>query len=249
MRIKIFLKMLKSISVAVISTVALAGCMDLGDFSDEEEYYDTFGDVRLVYQNPDADEKDIEYEDYSVEDYFYNKNTGEKFSYGNPKDEESDEGKDIPQLSYVYMAIPVEQDLRIESFALYFNATQTCSMEVFFYVVNELPNGGNFKNIWLLGEPEYQQKPDNNGGTESEKIEYSDPNEDCIVAKATMQVKAGKWDALIVDDWYGNSDLEIKEDQYLLLRFINNSGANTTGNVPVAFRTTNLLIRAFPKRT
>ena len=113
-----------------------------------------------MYQNPDADEKDIEYEDYSVEDYFYNKSTGEKFSYGNPKDEESDEGKDIPQLSYVYMAIPVEQDLRIESFARDFNATQTCSMEVFFYVVDELPNGGNFKNIWLLGEPEYQQKPD-----------------------------------------------------------------------------------------
>ena len=132
MRIKIFLKKLVSISVAAILAAALVGCFDLGDFSDEADYYAAFGDVRLVYQNPNTKEKDVEKEDYSIQDYFYNKNTGEDFAYGDPKDEDPDEGKDIPQLSYVYMAIPVQRDMRVDSVALYFNALQTCSLEVFF---------------------------------------------------------------------------------------------------------------------
>jgi hypothetical protein len=200
--------------------------------------------VKLVYQNPAVAEKDIENEEYSVKDYFYNKNTGEDFSYGDPKDEESDEGKDIPQLSYVYMAIPVEQDLSVESFALYFNALQTCSMEVVFYLVDDLPDGGDFSNVWLLGEPEYQQKQED-GETVEEKIEYSDPKDECIVAKTTLQVKAGEWTSLIVSNWNTAGDLVVKDGQYLLLRFINNSGANTDGKPSVAFRVTNLLIRAF----
>lgn len=243
MRIKIFLQKLISISVTVVLAVTLTGCFDLGDFSDESAYYDAFGDVRLVYQNPNADEKDIEYEDYGIEDYFYNKNTGKNFTYGNPDDEETDEGKTIPQLSYVYMSIPVRQDMSVNSVALYINALQTCSLDVYFYVVDELPNGGDFTKIWLLGEPEYQQKQEY-GGTVFEKIEYSDPSDTLLVAKATIQVQAGKWNSFIVDKWNGNNAIEIKDEQYLLLRFINNSGVSTSGNVPLEFRVTNLLIRA-----
>ena len=241
MRIKIFLKKFISISVAAILAVTLAGCFDLGDFSDESAYYATFGDVIMVY----AVEKDVECEDYSVKDYFYNKNTGENFAYGDPKDEETDTGKDIPQLSYVYMAIPVQQDLHMRSFALYFNALQTCALDVFFYVVDDLPGGGDFENIRLLGDPEYQQKLDNNGETIYEKIEYSDPSDTFMVAKATMQVKTEEWDSLIVDNWSDENAVEIKSGQYLLLRFVNNSGASTGENPPVEFRVTNLLIRAF----
>jgi hypothetical protein len=127
MRIKIFLKRLVSISVSAILAVTLVGCFDLGDYSDEAAYYEAFGDVKLVYQNPTVVEKDVENEDYSIKDYFYNKNTGEDFAYGDPKDDDPDEGKDIPQLPYLYMAIPAERNLKIESLALYFNAQQTCS--------------------------------------------------------------------------------------------------------------------------
>ena len=96
MRIKIFLKKLVTIGVTAIFAFMLVGCFDLGIFEDEQTYYSVFGDVILVYQNPNVAEKDIENKDYSVKDYFYNKNTGENFGYGDPKDEESDEGKDIP---------------------------------------------------------------------------------------------------------------------------------------------------------
>ena len=252
MRIKIFLKKLISIGVVAIMAVTLVGCFDLGDFSDDATYYATFGDVRLVYQNPNATEKDIETKDYSIEDYFYNKNTGENFVYGNPKDEESDEGKDIPQLPYVYMAIPVKQDLSVDSMALYFNALQTCSLEIFFYVVDELPNGGDFTNVRLLGEPEYQQKLDENGHPMTDennqpildKIEYSDPDESLMVACTTTRVKNGEWVSLVMDNWNNGNIAQINAGQYLLLRFVNNGGANAGGNPSVAFRVTNLLIRA-----
>ena len=254
MRTKLFQKKLVSIGVAAVLAATAVGCFDLGEFSDEEAYYDAFGDVQLVYQNPSAAEKDVESEDYSIKDYFYNKNTGEDFTYGDPKDEDPDEGKDIPQLPYVYMVIPAERDMMVESLALYFNALQTCSLEVFFYVVDDLPDGGDFETIWLLGEPEYQQKLDENKKPMTdenglpiygdEKIEYSDPDDSLMVAKTTLRVKEGAWVSLIVDDWSKGNPMDLKDGQYLLLRFVNNSGANTAGNPSVAFRVTNLLIRA-----
>lgn len=241
MRIKSFFKTLITISVAVICTATLAGCFDLGDFSDESAYYNAFGNVTLVYQNPNSVEKDIDSEDYSIKDYFYNKNTGKDFTYGDPEDEEAGAEKSIPQLPYVYMVIPVEQNLSIDSLALYFNTIQTCVLEVSVYVVDNLPD---FDEIRLLGEPEYQQKLEN-GETVNEKINYSDPDNSLIVATATKQLKTGKWDSIIVNTWNNENALSIKKGQYILLRFINNSGENTTDGLCVDFRVTNLLIRAF----
>ena len=281
MRIKIFLKKFIAISVAVLGTVTLTGCFDLGGFTNDEDYYNAFGDVGLFYQ------KEIDTKEYSIKDYFYNKATGEDFAYGDPKDSEPDEGKDIPQLPYVYMVIPVENDLSMESFALYFNATQTCSLEVYFYVVDELPD---FTHVRLWGDPEYQPEEDDNGDIKYkqqvdangvpmvdangdpiyeqkkdengnpmvdaegnpiyepilEKVDYSDPDDRLIVAKTSVHVKNGQWVSLVAENWNGQDTVQIAEDQYLLLRFINNSGAYTGENPSVAFRVTNLLIRAFP---
>ena len=252
MRIKIFFKRLISISVAVVLAVTLVGCFDLGDFRDEEDYYASIGDVELVYQNPNEIEKDIEQSEYSIRDYFYNKNTGEDFTYGDPKDDESDEGKDIPQLPYVYMVIPLNRDLCVESVALYFNALRTCSLGILVYVVDNLPDDGDFTNIMLLGDPEYRQKLDDDGNPMTDEnnmpilelIKYSDPDDRSIVASTTTYVENGEWVSMVLDKWNGEKNIEIKESQYLLLRFINNSGLNTGDNLSVAFRVTNLLIRA-----
>jgi hypothetical protein len=242
MRIKIFLKKLAAIGAAAIMAAVLVGCFDLGDFSDDAAYYDAFGEISLVYS---TEKKEAEYKKYSVEDYFYNKATGEDFSYGNPKDEEPDGGKDIPQLPYVYMAIPVQQDMKIDSLALYFNAVEDCPIEVAFYLVNELPDGGSFSDIRLLEDPEYLPESNGNGEEEPEKIKYSDPDDSLMVAKTTLQAKGGNWVSLLVNDWSGENMLEVKEGQYVLLRFINNSGIYTGQNPFVSFRVTNLLIRAF----
>ena len=253
MRIKIFLKKLIAISVAVLWAATLVGCFDLGDFSDESAYYTSFGDVRMVYQNPKSLEKDMEYEDYSIKDYFYNKNTGENFTYGDPKDEESDEGKDFPQLEYVYMAIPIEKNMSIESLSLYLKATKSCELEVFFYLVDEMPDDGDFTRVKLWGEPEFQQKFDENGrpildGSGNfvyEKLVYSDPDESQKVAETSVFATQNQWVSLTASHWTVGQLLTVKESQYLLIRFANNCGVGKTENSPVSFRATNLLIRAF----
>jgi hypothetical protein len=242
MRIKIFLKKLAAIGAAAILSAAPAGCFDLGDFNEDSDYYAAFGEISLVHS---IDKKEAECKKYSIEDYFYNKNTGEDFSYGNPKDDEPDEEKDIPQLPYVYMAIPVLQDLSIDSLALYFNTVKSCRLEVVFYVVGDLPNDGDFSNIRLLDDPEYQKKPGDNGGIIYEKIEYSDPDESLIVAQTALQVQKGVWDSFTVNSWSSGNTVEVKKGQYLLLRFINNSGIYTGEDSLIEFRVTNLLIRAF----
>ena len=57
-----------------------------------------------------------------------------------------------------------------------------------------------------------------------------------------MELTGGEWDSILMEKWDNGSVIQIKESQYLLLRFVNNSGLNT--DIPVAFRVTNLLIRA-----
>ena len=293
MRIKSFLKKLVAIGVAVIFTVTLVGCYDLGDFSDESAYYEAFGEIGLVYGFRENGKKKVTVEDYDVEDYFYNKNTVEDFSYGDDS-EDDEEGalKDIPQLAYTYMVIPILRDMNLDSLVLYFNATQTCSLEIDFYLVDALPDGGEFENVKLWGDPEKPEKPEESESSEAsedesletsedesletsedesseasedesletsedessetsedsstseENIGYSDPDESLRIAQATQSVKEGEWVSLLVDKWNGKNVAEIKEGQYLLLHFVNNSGAYTGETPSVAFRVTNLLIRA-----
>jgi hypothetical protein len=108
------------------------------------------------------------------------------------------------------------------------------------------------------GNPIYVQKTDENGNLMVdeqgnpiyepilEKVDYSDPDDSLIVAKANVYVKNEEWVSLTVENWNGKSALEIEENQYVLLRFVNNSGVYTGINHSVEFRVTNLLIRAFP---
>ena len=236
MRIKIFLKKLISIGVAVILAVTLVGCFDLGDFSDEEAYYDSFGDIRLVY--PTA-ENEVDYEDYSVSKYFYNERTGESFEYD---DLETSEVETIPKLPYAYMSIPITREMSIESLALYFNSDIAANVEVFVYLVGEadLPDGGEFTNIKLLVDPEYPQESNDEG----EPVTYSDPDDEFIVAKSRVSMQKDNWVSFMVE-WKGENVLHVADGQYLLLRFINNGGLNTTNAPMVAFNTTNLLVRAF----
>ena len=64
-----------------------------------------------------------------------------------------------------------------------------------------------------------------------------------VSATANVRVEGGEWVSFVVENWNNANAVEIKESQYLLLRFVNNSGLNTTG-IAVSFRVTNLLIRA-----
>ena len=242
MRIKIFAKKLIAISVAVLSTVTLANCFDLGDFSDESAYYAAFGDIGLIDGSRTEKEggevvREINQEDYDIQEYFYKDSFNVKSSVGEAEE------KYTPQLPYIYMAIPVEQDMNVDSLVLYFNATKACALETSFYVVDTLPD---FTNIRLLGDPEYQQKYDEGTGELiEEKLQYTDPDDTLLVGTTSVQVKDGVWVSLLMDTWNGADVIKINAGQYLLLRFMNNSGGYVGEQevASVTFSVANLLIR------
>ena len=252
MVIKIFLKKLIPLIVAVVMAVTFTGCFDLGDFENEEDYYEAFGDVKLVYQDHESLIKDINTSDYSVEDYFYNANTGNDFTYGNPDDDIPDEGKDIPQLAYLYMAIPMDKSLNIDSFALFFNSTVTGGLKIEFYLVDDLPGGGGFDNVKIFGDPEYREvldgdgKPllDKDGKPILEPVLYDDPSADDMIAKANVYLDAGVWNSVLLEEFDGDDVVTVNESQYLLLKFVNNGGYKAEEDLVMPFRTTNLLVRA-----
>jgi hypothetical protein len=85
---------------------------------------------------------------------------------------------------------------------------------------------------------------DEKGETVYEAIPYSDPDENSKVGQATVHVKNGEWVSLLIDNWNSEKSVQVNQSQFLLLRFMDNGGTNTTGDPSVAFRVTNLLIRA-----
>ena len=52
--------------ILIILCLGLTGCFNLGDFEDDQDYFDTFEEVELVNLNKNK-------EGYSTEDYFYTK--------------------------------------------------------------------------------------------------------------------------------------------------------------------------------
>ena len=115
--------------------------------------------------------------------------------------------------------------------------------------MDELPDGGDFTNVRIFGEPEYRQIFDDDGNPlyennepVYEKIKYSDPDDSLLVGKTNIHLEEGGWVACVMENWSSGDVVEIKESQYLLLRFVNNCAADTD-TISVAFRVTNLLIR------
>lgn len=110
-----------ALCITAILWVALCGCDDLGAYEDTNEYYSAFGDVVMI----DGATK-VVYE-FPVEDHFYNEKTRENFDNG------------IEHRKYVYIAIPFEKDIEMDSFALYLQSTENVLVYMNFYVVDKLP--------------------------------------------------------------------------------------------------------------
>ena len=88
-----------AICITAILGIAVCGCDDLGAYENTEAYYASFGDVVLI--GGEAEEG----KSYSVEKYFYNKESREDFL-------ENSEDK-IAHSDYVYVAIPVVDDIEV----------------------------------------------------------------------------------------------------------------------------------------
>ena len=143
-----------AICIMAILWVALCGCDDLGAYEDTTEYYDAFGKVVMI--NGESGQV----EEYEVDEYFYNEDSREDFLV-------DDDGNyyGIEHGKFVYIAIPFEKDIDMDSLALYMQSMDDAAIYMSFYVVDELPL--NFRPIGdkLIADDETDDTQ--NGGTET----------------------------------------------------------------------------------
>ena len=253
MRFKSIFKAFVAICMAAIILIAACGCEDLGAYENTEEYYSSFGDVVLI----DGTTKNKT--EYSVEAYFYNKESREDFLRG-----EDGAYKGVEYAEYVYMAIPFESSIDMDTLALFIQSKADVTVYISVFISDKIPT--NWKavadnvinqdgsNIVLAEGAE-------NESQNTEKV-YDDPDSETRIGEVSVHLKNGKWNSFVLDVFKiggkTQNSIQINDGQYILLQIRNNSGVRVfneekqayvdaiTGiELPSAEITmTNLLIRA-----
>lgn len=155
---------------------------------------------------------------YSVEEYFYTEEGVNDFKC------------DIDAKEYLYLAVQVKKDLLIDEVNLSFCCPIDCALNVSVFIVDTLPS-----KIRGYDDPANDE--------EENPIEYDDPTE--VFASKYVYLSAGEWNSTYLINQSRNDLISVNKDQYILLRFENNTWlAKENGEPSVAFKTTNLLIRA-----
>lgn len=211
-----------AICITAILAVAVCGCEDLGAYNGTEDYYASFGDVILIGGNAENGKK------YPVEDYFYNEESRQDFLIG-------DDGayKGIEQSDYVYVAIPLNRDLKMDSLAMYLQAQDDVTLYINVYVTDKIPT--NWKKIDEAGtvggentEASAEAFEDTLNDTEGGVQDYDDPDPESRVGDVTLYLKGGKWSSFTLDNFKVNNlfekSIQLKSGQYVLLQIRNNSG-------------------------
>lgn len=225
MRLKRLFKSAIALCITAILVIAVSGCEDLGAYSDTDMYYSSFGDIVLISGTTRTEE------DYSVEDYFYNKDSRDDFLRG---DDGAYEG--IEHSDYVYMAIPFECDITMDTLALYIQSESDVSVYMSIFVTDTIPS--EWKSLTDL-EAENDTAEDENGeeaeekeneeeNEENEEKVYDDPNPETRVGDVVIHLKGGKWNSFVLDTFNVNGamqkSIQIEDGQYVLIQFRNNSG-------------------------
>ena len=253
MRFKSISKAFVALCMAAIILIAACGCEDLGAYENTEEYYSSFGDIILI----DGTTKNKT--EYSVETYFYNKESREDFLKG-----EDGAYKGVEYAEYVYMAIPFESSIDMDTLALFIQSKADVTVYISVFISDKIPT--NWKavadnvinqdgsNIVLAEGAE-------NESQNTEKV-YDDPDSETRIGEVSVHLKNGKWNSFVLDVFKiggkTQNSIQINDGQYILLQIRNNSGVRVfneekqayvdaiTGiELPSAEITmTNLLIRA-----
>jgi hypothetical protein len=186
--------------ITAILWIALCGCDDLGAFDSTTEYYDCFGNVVLI------DGTEWENESYSVSEYFYNKESRENFLQG-------DDGayKGIEHGEYVYMAIPFQADIDMDTLALYIQSKSDVTVCINVFAVNEEQWSALLKSETNKDDPDQTNNPD----------------PDTRIGETTVHLEKEKWGSFVLDvfnvDGVSQKSIQINKGQYVLLQIKNNS--------------------------
>ena len=103
---------------SLVLLFSLTACLDPGSFNaddDYQEYYDSFEDVEGIFDGGSHS--------YNLEKSLFNAYSVEKLNW------EDDDDK-VAYEEYVYIVIPFEAALRIESVALFLNSEVTADLEI-----------------------------------------------------------------------------------------------------------------------
>ena len=253
MRFKSIFKAFVAICMAAIILIAACGCEDLGAYENTEEYYSSFGDIVLI----DGTTKNRT--EYSVETYFYNKESREDFLRG-----EDGAYKGVEYAEYVYMAIPFESSIDMDTLALFIQSKADVTVYISVFISDKIPT--NWKavadnvinqdgsNIVLAEGAE-------NESQNTEKV-YDDPDSETRIGEVSVHLKNGKWNSFVLDVFKiggkTQNSIQINDGQYILLQIRNNSGVRVFNEEKQAYvdaltgielskaeiTMTNLLIRA-----
>lgn len=211
--------------IMAILAVAMCGCDDLGAYEDTDAYYDCFGDIVFISGMTG------EVEEYSVEDYFYNDDSRDNFLQG-----EDGTYEGVEHDAYVYVAIPFEKNIDMDSIALYIQSTADATVYINVFVTELIPSS------WrpILGSDIEQGVSDDTSGDETGNTEgeesgeegeeetYDDPDPNTRVGEITVNLQKDVWNSFILDVFNVNGEernsIQIEEGQYILLQIRNNSG-------------------------
>lgn len=155
-----------ALCITAILWIALCGCDDLGAYESTDEYYKAFDDIVLI--SGTTKEK----KEYSLDPYFYSKASREDFLV----DEDGEYGG-VPHDDYVYMAIPLESGIDMDTLALYLQSPNDVAVHINVYVTNEIPT--NWKSIADNLTP-----PEGSDTGSEEVLSEGDGNEDSSLEDA-----------------------------------------------------------------
>ena len=181
--------------------VAMSGCDDLGAFEDTNEYYSSFGDIVLISGTTKEENE------YSVDKYFYNKDSREDFLKGKDRVAYSD---------YVYMAIPFNSNIDMDTLALYLQSQNDVTVYINAYVIS--------KSEWDAIRDSDDDSEESAG--DSENNETVCDNLGTKIGEARVHLNNEKWNSFALDVFQTNAgsqkSMKINSGQYVLLQFKNN---------------------------
>ncbi len=119
MHIKKFKIFLLSV-IMLLSLSIFSGCMDMGTFETDEDYYNSFGTITLYNETGTTST-------YDLKSDFYNEETIENKT-------------NVPQDNYVYFCIEILRDMEIHEFAMYEKTETSVNAEYSFFILKALPS-------------------------------------------------------------------------------------------------------------
>lgn len=112
---------IKKATLTTLVSLSLCGCFELGEFEDDQHYFDTFPSVQLM-------EKDKNSKSYDVDEYFYTEEGINDFI------------SNIPYREYLYLFVKVEEDFLLNELNLSFCSENDCMLEISVFLLDDIPS-------------------------------------------------------------------------------------------------------------